>query len=220
MSSPLLDVQSLHKSFGEQKILTDLSLQLEAGQRISIQGPSGCGKSTLLRIVAGLEAPDDGTVSLSGKAANQKRRILLQPWQRNTQMVFQDLGLWPTRSVLQHVVDVRKASGLPDPQGEGEKVLKQLGLGNLLKRRPGKLSGGEARRLAFARVMALEPKLILLDEAFSSLDPDNRDQGFEILEQVQESTGAAIILVTHDPAESRKLGGTTYQMKEGKLACV
>lgn len=220
MSSPLLNVQSLHKSFGEQKILTDLNLQLEAGQRMSIQGPSGCGKSTLLRILAGLEAPDDGTIFLSGKAGNQKQRILLQPWQRSTQMVFQDLGLWPTRSVLQHVVDVRKASNLTDPKGEGEKVLKQLGLGSHLKRRPGKLSGGEARRLAFARVMALEPKLILLDEAFSSLDPDNREQGFEVLEQVLETTGAAVILVTHHPAEAERLGGSAYRMMEGKLACV
>ena len=219
MSSSLLDIQSLQKSFGDQKILNGLNLQLEAGQRISIQGPSGCGKSTLLRIIAGLEAPDDGTLSLSGKAAHQGARILLQPWQRGTQMVFQDLGLWPTRNVLQHVVDVRKASGLPNPKAEGEKVLQQLGLGSLLQRRPGKLSGGEARRLAFARVMALEPKLILLDEAFSSLDPENRDQGFEVLEQVLESTGAAVILVTHDPAEAERLGGTAYRMMEGKLAC-
>lgn len=219
MSSLLLDVSSLQKSFGEQKILHDLQLQLEVGQRMSIQGPSGCGKSTFLRLLAGLEAPDDGTIFLSGKAANQKQRILLQPWERGIQMVFQDLGLWPTRSVLQHVIDVRKASGLANPKLEGEKVLQQLGLGNHLSRRPGKLSGGEARRLAFARVMALEPKLILLDEAFSSLDHDNRNQGFDVLEQVLESTGAAVIMVTHDPVEAERLGGTAYCMMEGKLAC-
>jgi len=219
MSSPLLDVQSLHKSFGDQKILTDLSLQLNTGQRISIQGPSGCGKSTLLRILAGLEAADDGTISLTGKSANQAKRIVQQPWQRGIQMVFQDLGLWPTRTVLQHVVDVRKASGLSNPKAEGVKVLQQLGLSDFLSRRPGKLSGGEARRLAFARVMALEPKLILLDEAFSSLDPENREQGFAVLEQVLESTGAAVILVTHDPIEAERLGGTAYRMIEGKLAC-
>jgi len=219
MSSPLLSVQSLRKSFGEQCILSGLDLQLDAGQRMSIQGPSGCGKSTLLRLLAGLDAPDNGTVFLCGEAANHKQRLLLQPWQRGIQMVFQDLGLWPTRTVLQHVIDVRKASGLASPKAVGEKVLHKLGLGQLLARRPGKLSGGEARRLAFARVMALEPKLILLDEAFSSLDPDHREQGFEVLEQVLESTGAAVILVTHDPAEAARLGGTALRMKEGKLSC-
>ncbi|MFK5955440.1 MAG: ATP-binding cassette domain-containing protein [Planctomycetota bacterium] len=220
MSTPLLDVQSVHKSFASQSILAELSLQLDAGQRMSIQGPSGCGKSTLLRILAGLENADHGRIFLHDQEANRDKKILLQPWQRGIQMVFQDLGLWPTRSVLQHLVDVRKASGLPLPKAVGEKILAQLGLIEFKNRRPGKLSGGEARRLAFARVMALEPKLILLDEAFSSLDPDNREQGFEVLEQVLSATGAAVILVTHDPAEAKRLGGKAYRMMEGKLQCV
>ena len=219
MSPLLLSVQGLARSFSGRPILQDLSLELDSGQRLSIQGPSGCGKSTLLRLLSGLDAADAGTIHVSGALATEGKRIALQPWQRGIQMVFQDLGLWPTRTVLQHVTDVRKAANLSDPRGTGERVLQQLGLGDLLKRRPGNLSGGEARRLAFARVMALEPKLILLDEAFSSLDPDNREQGFQVLEQVLDDTGAAVIHVTHDPAEAERLGGRSCRLSEGGLQC-
>lgn len=219
MSPPLLDVHGLCKSFADKVILKDCAFQLDAGERLSIQGPSGCGKSTLLRLIAGLETADAGTIQIGEQAATDGNRIALAPWQRGVQMVFQDLGLWPTRKVLQHVVDVRKAAKLEDPKGVGTKILQELGLGTHLNARPGTLSGGEARRLAFARVMALEPQLILLDEAFSSLDPDSRDQGFAVLEQVLEATGAAVILVTHDPLEAERLGGRAARMQDGGLAC-
>ncbi|MHC4824185.1 MAG: ATP-binding cassette domain-containing protein [Planctomycetota bacterium] len=217
--SSLLQVQGLARSFAGNPVLRDLSLQLDAGERLSIQGPSGCGKSTLLRLLSGLDAADAGTIHVSGALATEGQRIVLQPWQRGIQMVFQDLGLWPTRSVLQHVMDVRQAAKLSDPRGVGERVLSELGLGDLLKRKPGNLSGGEARRLAFARVMALEPKLILLDEAFSSLDPKNRDQGFAVLEKVLADTGAAVIQVTHDPTEAKRLGGRSGRLLDGGLLC-
>lgn len=220
MSAPLLDVRGLHKSFADQVILKDCSFQLEAGERLSIQGPSGCGKSTLLRMIAGLEAADSGSISMAGTTATDGGKVVTPPWKRGIQMVFQDLGLWPTRKALQHVVDVRKAAGLPDPSGAGKRILTDLGLGQHLKARPGTLSGGEARRLAFARVMALEPQLILLDEAFSSLDPDSRDQGFAVLEQVLAATRAAVILVTHDPQEAERLGGRLARLQDGGLACV
>jgi iron(III) transport system ATP-binding protein len=219
MSAPLLEVQGLTKSFADRVILKDCSFELAAQERLSIQGPSGCGKSTLLRMLAGLEAADSGIIRLAGTTATEGKRTLMSPWQRGIQMVFQDLGLWPTRSVLRHVVDVRKAADLPDPAGVGKRILEDLGLGAQLKARPGTLSGGEARRLAFARVMALEPRLLLLDEAFSSLDPDSRDQGFSVLEQVLAATGAGVILVTHDPSEAERLGGRACRLLDGGLTC-
>ncbi len=219
MTTPFLSTQNLAKSYRGQAVLEKLELQIEAQQRYSIQGPSGCGKSTLLRLLAGLESPDAGTIQLEGQVASTAGKILLPPWRRKTQMVFQDLGLWPTRTVLQHVVDMRKAGQLPNPKAEGQKILAQLGLDGLEKRRPAHLSGGEARRLAFARVMAMEPKLILLDEAFSSLDAENREQGFQLLEQVIANTQAAVLLVTHDPLEAERLGGTCLHMQNGGLHC-
>jgi ABC-type Fe3+/spermidine/putrescine transport system ATPase subunit len=220
MNPPQLALSALTKSFRQRVVLDHVSLAVEAGQRFSIQGPSGTGKTTLLRIIAGLEAADSGSVWLAGKVATEGAKIKLQPWQRGVQMVFQDLGLWPTRNVLQNVMDARQAAGLPHVKEVSTQVLVALGLGDFLKRKPGKLSGGEARRLAFARALAMEPKLLLLDEPFASLDPDARHAGFELLEQVLDQTSAAVILVTHDPEEATRLGGSQLRLVDGVLACI
>ncbi|MCP4771674.1 MAG: ATP-binding cassette domain-containing protein [Planctomycetes bacterium] len=219
MTSPQLAVSQISKSFAERKVLDKVSFELEAGQRVSIQGPSGTGKTTLLRIIAGLDLPDSGKVVLNGQDATVDCKSLLQPWQRNVQLVFQDLGLWPTRTVLQNVTDARKAAGLPNVQQVAVETLTALGLQNLIKRKPAKLSGGEARRLAFARALALEPKLLLLDEPFASLDPQARHSGFDLLEQVLERSSAAVLLVTHDPEEAARLNGTQMNLSDGVLQC-
>ncbi|MDP7062039.1 MAG: ATP-binding cassette domain-containing protein, partial [Planctomycetota bacterium] len=135
------------------------------------------------------------------------------------QLVFQDLGLWPTRTVLQNVTDARKAAGLGDVQKVAEETLAALDLQDLMDRKPTKLSGGEARRLAFARALALEPKLLLLDEPFASLDPDARHSGFDLLEQVLARSSAAVLLVTHDPEEAARLNGKRMSLSEGVLQC-
>jgi len=220
MTSPQLALSALTKSFDQRVVLDHVSLAVETGQRFSIQGPSGTGKTTLLRIIAGLEAPDSGSVLLAGKIATEGGKIKLQPWQRGVQMVFQDLGLWPTRNVLQNVMDARQAAGLPNVKKVSTQVLVALGLGDFLKRKPGKLSGGEARRLAFARALAMEPQILLLDEPFASLDPDARHAGFALLEQVIGQTSAAVILVTHDPEEATRLGGTQLRLANGALSCI
>lgn len=219
MSSAQLAVSQISKSFAERKVLDKVSFELEAGQRMSIQGPSGTGKTTLLRIIAGLDSPDAGTIHIGGQVATEGSKSLLQPWQRHVQLVFQDLGLWPTRTVLQNVTDARKAAGLGNVQQVAIETLTALGLEGLLKRKPAKLSGGEARRLAFARALALEPKLLLLDEPFASLDPEARQSGFDLLEQVLERSSAAVLLVTHDPEEAARLNGTQMNLTEGVLQC-
>jgi ABC-type Fe3+/spermidine/putrescine transport system ATPase subunit len=220
MTTPLLETSALTKSFAQRAVLNAVSFTLASGQRLSIQGPSGTGKTTLLRILAGLETPDSGSVLLQGKTATEGQQIKLQPWQRGVQMVFQDLGLWPTRTVLQNVMDARKAAGLANVKESSVQTLTALGLADFLKRKPGTLSGGEARRLAFARALAMEPKLLLLDEPFASLDPDARQAGFALLDQVLEQTSAAVILVTHDAEEAARLGGTAMRMQDGALQCI
>jgi ABC-type sugar transport system ATPase subunit len=219
MTLPQLAVSQVTKSFAERKVLDNVSLELEVGQRMSIQGPSGTGKTTLLRIIAGLDVPDSGKITIGGKQATDDKKCLLQPWQRNVQLVFQDLGLWPTRTVLQNVTDARKAAGLPNVVQAATETLTALGLQDLLHRKPAKLSGGEARRLAFARALALEPKLLLLDEPFASLDPEARQNGFDLLEKVLERSAAAVLLVTHDPEEAARLNGTQMHLAEGVLQC-
>ncbi len=220
MTESLLEISALTKAFDDRKVLDSMGLAVAAGERLSIQGPSGTGKTTLLRIIAGLDSADSGCVTIAGKLATDGQSIKMPPWKRGVQLVFQDLGLWPTRTVLQNVTDARKAAGLGEVKQASLDALEALGLADHLSRKPGTLSGGEARRLAFARALAMEPKLLLLDEPFASLDPEARQAGFDLLECVLERTSAAVILVTHDDHEAALLGGTSNRLHQGVLQCV
>ncbi len=219
-TNPALTVHRLSKSFEADKpLLQNLELQLSAGQRLSIRGKSGCGKSTLLRIVAGLESADSGEIVIGGTIAMKDGRQLLQPWQRQVQMVFQDLGLWPTRTVLQNVSDPLRAAGMGKSEAKerATRALQQLGLQDHQNKRPATLSGGEGRRLALARALVSDPALLLLDEPFTSLDPETREHCAELLQDALQHSRAAVILVTHDPQEAERLGGDCVHMKMGGL---
>jgi sulfonate transport system ATP-binding protein len=203
MTHPILNIQQLCKSFGEQSVLHGLDMQLEAGQRIAILGESGCGKSTLLRVISGLEEYNSGQVTLE-----HPRRCL---------MVFQDLGLWPSHTSMQQLIMAAKASKIDDAAAKAERLLEQLQISHIADRKPATLSGGEARRLAFARVLICQPKLILLDEAFSSLDADNRQQGIELLQEVLALSSAAVIMVTHNQDDATQLDFPIFDLVGGQL---
>ncbi len=216
---PLLEIRGLAWSAGGQPVLRELELHLEEGARLTVAGRSGAGKTSLLRLVAGLERPAAGEILLAGRRASAPGRVLLAPWRRGVQMVFQDLGLWPGRSVLANVRDALRAAGRSrrEATARAREVLERLGLGALLERRPATLSGGEARRLALARALALEPRLLLLDEPFASLDPLARTEGLGFLEEILARTQAGVLLVTHEPEEARALGGELAVLRDGRL---
>ena len=203
MTHPILNIQQLCKSFGEQSVLSGLDMQLKAGQRIAILGESGCGKSTLLRVISGLEEYDSGQVTLE-----HPRRCL---------MVFQDLGLWPSHTSMQQLIMAAKASKVDDAATKAARLLEQLQISHIADRKPATISGGEARRLAFARVLICQPKLILLDEAFSSLDSDNRQKGIELLQEVLALSSAAVIMVTHNQDDATQLGFPVFDLVGGQL---
>jgi len=219
MSPPLLELRGLGRRFGARDVLADAALTLEAGRRLTVAGVSGSGKTTLLRLIAGLDAPDAGEILLEGETASRRKRIVLPPWKRGVQMVFQNGALWPTRTVLAHLLDVLRAQGRRgDLAGQARAVLERLGLGALTARKPATLSGGERRRLALGRALVLQPRLLLLDEPFASLDPVARESGLAFLEDVLTESRAAVILVTHEPSEARSLGGEVVFLVEGRLS--
>ncbi|MFQ5749597.1 MAG: ATP-binding cassette domain-containing protein [Planctomycetota bacterium] len=219
MSSPLLELRGLRRGFGARKVLEEADLALEAGARLTVAGVSGSGKTTLLRLIAGLDPPEAGEILLEGETASRPGRIVLPPWKRGVQMVFQNGALWPTRTVLAHLLDVQRAQGWRgDLAGNARAVLDRLGLGELAARRPATLSGGERRRLALGRALVLQPRLLLLDEPFASLDPVARESGLAFLEDVLAESRAAVILVTHEPSEARSLGGEVVFLAAGRLS--
>ena len=215
MTEPLVQLKNIHKGFAEQKVLRGLSLSIQAEERVSILGRSGCGKTTLLRILAGLETPDEGQLLLHGNAA-----LKLPPWQRGIQFVFQDLGLWPTRTAFQNVYDALRAQkkNKVTAKEEAMEALSRVSLKEHAQKYPAQLSGGEARRLAFARALALRPELLLLDEPYSSLDETSKTQSQEWLQKILGESKVSVLLVTHTLAEAEQLGGRVMQLKDGVLS--
>jgi len=203
MTKTILAINQLDKAFAGKSVLNKLDLQLNASQRVAILGESGCGKSTLLRIIASLESADSGTVELQNPS--------------RCQMVFQDLGLWPSHTALQQLLMAAKSSNISEPKSAAINLLESLGIQHIADRKPANLSGGEARRLAFARVLICSPELILLDEAFSSLDSKSRMQGIKLLKAVLELTSAAVIMVTHNEDDAQQLDFPIYDMVGGHL---
>lgn len=183
MSGVSLKFDSLARRLGGRDVLRGLSFEVEAGEWLALLGPSGAGKTTLLRLVAGLERPDAGRILFGGRDM-----AAVAPRDRNVGLVFQDLALWPYLTAEEHLRDVA-----PDAVS----LLERFGLRGLEKKRPHELSGGERQRLALARAVAHNPKVLLLDEPFSSLDPILRRSLADVLADLHRERGLTTIYVSH-----------------------
>jgi ABC-type sulfate/molybdate transport systems ATPase subunit len=206
---------------GGRRVLGPLDLALPQGSWTVIVGPSGCGKTTLLRLVAGLERPSAGTLLLAGRRASADGRILVQPEQRSIGFVFQGAGagLWPhlsARATLEFVLACRRV-GRAERRARAAELLEQVGLSSLAERRPGELSGGEAQRLALARALAAEPRLLLLDEPLGALDLPLRATLAELLAGIHARLAPTILYVTHDPREVAGYATRTLELRAGRL---
>ena len=214
-----VEVRNLAKGYGGIPVLRGLDFTVFPGERVAILGPSGSGKSTLLRLVAGFEAPDEGEILLEEKTVSAPGRILVPPWERGVGMVFQDLALWPHLTAAEHLDFVLEARGLPREERKKaiREMLSLMDLSGKEDRRPGELSGGERQRLALARALVTRPRVLLLDEPLSSLDPLlNRRLRREIL-RLHRLFGFPLLLVTHRPEEARDLGERALILHRGRF---
>lgn len=203
-----------------QAAVKGVNLEVGQGEVFTLLGPSGSGKTTILRIIAGLENPDSGEVCLSGRSVFLgDRRINIPPHQRDLGMVFQSYAIWPHLTVEQNIGFPLKGRGLPKSEinDRVEHFIELVGLSGLAKRPGPLLSGGQQQRVALARALVTEPKLLLLDEPFNSLDAKLREQMRVELKQLQERLNLAVILVTHDQSESLALSHRMGVLNEGVL---
>ncbi|MGC3994926.1 MAG: ABC transporter ATP-binding protein [Propionicimonas sp.] len=199
---PTLSARSLSRSFGDVVALDQVSLDIPAGQSVSVMGPSGSGKSTLLHCLAGILRPDSGEVSLgdepvslSSDAARSRLRL------ERMGFVFQDGQLLPELNALENVALPLLLQGVARAEALGRSagVLARLGLSGLEKRRPGELSGGQAHRVAIARALVGNPAVVMADEPTGALDQATGAETMRVLVAATRAVGASLVVVTHDP---------------------
>lgn len=218
----LVELRGIAKRFGDRWVLADLDLEIAAAERLAIVGPSGSGKSTLLGLIAGLGAPDAGEVWIAGTQASRPGRVLVPPHARGIGFVFQSAALWPHLSAAQNIAfALAGRRPKPDRRERDRRVaelLDELGLSGMGGRYPDQLSGGEARRVALARALAIAPRLLLLDEPVTNVDAGRKAQLLELILRSAEHSGAALVMVTHDMGEAAAVAGRRLRIEAGRLA--
>ncbi len=209
-----VSLQDLSRSFGTTRALDGLSLEIAPGELVALLGPSGCGKTTALRIVAGFESADTGAVLIDGKDISS-----VSAARRDMGMVFQSYSLFPNMNALDNVafgLRMRKQGSAQRRKRAGE-LLDTVGLGPQAQQYPHQLSGGQQQRVALARALAIEPRVLLLDEPLSALDAKVRLQLREQIRTLQQRLGITTLFVTHDQEEALSMADRVGVMLQGKL---
>jgi putative spermidine/putrescine transport system ATP-binding protein len=209
-----VSLTGLSRSFGPVRALDGLSLDIAPGELVALLGPSGCGKTTALRILAGFESADAGSVSVDG---NDVSRI--PPAKRDMGMVFQSYSLFPNMTALDNVgfglrMRGQRTAGRNRRAGE---LLDMVGLTDQARKYPHQMSGGQQQRVALARALAIEPRVLLLDEPLSALDAKVRLQLREQIRVLQQRLGTTTLFVTHDQEEALSMADRVGVMKDGRL---
>lgn len=223
MSGAFLSVHGLRKRYRGVGGVADVSLEVDAGECVAVTGPSGSGKTTLLRIVAGLEIPDAGDVWLDGEQVAAPGRSLIPANRRRVGFVFQDLALWPHLTVTGNLAFVAGSTGVRRAERPAviDAALRRCHVDPALDRRyPHELSGGEQQRVAVARALVGSPRVLLLDEPFSSLDRELRRRLRDELAQLRRALGITTVFVTHDAEDAVPLADRLLVMRDGVLHAV
>jgi iron(III) transport system ATP-binding protein len=215
--TPVLSLHTISKSFQPGvPVLEDVSLQVETGKMICVLGPSGCGKTTLLRLIAGFEEPTEGEIYLIKRLVSHPG-LVVPPEKRHIGMVFQDYALFPHMTVAQNVQFGLFRWPLAWRRARLVEMLQLVGLEDMARRYPHELSGGQQQRVALARALAPSPQLLLLDEPFSSLDINLRQQLREEVQDILRRAQITTLLVTHDQEEALSLADALAVIEQGHV---
>lgn len=212
----MLKINQLSKHFKSKKVLHDVSLHVGQGEIVSLLGRSGSGKSTLLNLIAGFERPDEGTISVEGRVQSSSNTFV-DPSERSIGFVFQNYALFPHLSVSENIGFGIAHLSKPERNERVEKLLSLINLDGYGEKYPDTLSGGEQQRVALARVLAIEPSVILLDEPFSNIDTVLKTSIRNDLITILRSSKATAVFVTHDPHEAMAISDRIAYIDEGTI---
>ncbi len=211
-----LTLEQVSHAYGAVEAVRDVSLALAPGELVCLLGPSGCGKTTVLRVTAGLEELQKGRVLIDGRVVADGR-LRESPESRNVGLMFQDYALFPHLSAADNVEFGLRRLTSANRRARAAEALEQVGMGGQAKAFPHTLSGGQQQRVALARALAPEPYIMLLDEPFSGLDVRLRNQIRDDALHVLKSSGAATLMVTHDPEEAMFMADRIAVMRDGRI---
>ncbi|WP_416326278.1 ABC transporter ATP-binding protein [[Eubacterium] hominis] len=209
-----LIVKDLYKNYDDKDILKHISFDVKEGEFLSVLGPSGCGKTTLLRILIGLEKQTSGTILMDDEDISH-----LKPDERGMGIIFQNYALFPNMNVLENVEYALKLH--EDTKKKSREIalttLEAIGMKDQINKRPSQLSGGQQQRVAIARTLALNPKIVLLDEPISALDVSMREVMKKELKEIQKKFNSTMIFITHEQEEAFYLSDRIMVMSEGNI---
>lgn len=214
----MLSARGITKSYGSLQVLKGIDLEIREGEIISVTGESGAGKSTLLHVISSLDTPDNGSVSISGREISKLNRKEMAAFRNNEiGFIFQFHNLLPEFSALENVcipgmLGNRKWS---DVKEKAQKHLEYLGLGSRLEHKPSELSGGEQQRVAVARALVNDPKIVFADEPSGNLDSKNAEELHKLFFELREQFGQTFVIVTHN-RELAKMADRRVEMRDGK----
>lgn len=216
-TAPHIRMRHIRKTFGGGQIVAcdDISLDIDSTDFVVLLGPSGCGKTTTLRCLAGLEQPDSGTIHIGDKEVTNEK-----PKDRDLAFVFQSIALFPHMTVRKNIsfgLDMISDFSTDEKTQRVERVAAMLGIEQMLDRKPAELSGGQQQRVSLGRAMVMEPEAFLLDEPFSALDANLRDQMRVEVKQLQRELETAMVFVTHDQEEAMTLGDKIVVMDNATI---
>ena len=222
MSAAAVAIRNVTKRFGSHQALDDVTVDVLTAESVVILGPSGCGKTTFLRLMAGLEVPDTGEISLAGRRVAEAGRNLVPPYRRQLGFVFQDLALWPHLTVRRNLQFVLESLNMPRAERTRRihDAVTLVRIGAFTERYPHELSGGEQQRVALARALVGSPRILLLDEPLSSLDAELRAAMRSELARLQRSLALSTVYVTHDREDAAVLADRIIEMRAGRIVAV
>jgi len=218
MSDPLLRVDDLHKSYGDETVLRGIDFELETGDVEVLSGPSGSGKSTLLRCVNRLTEPDSGTIYLDGERVSGPDTDV-NALRRQVGMVFQDFNLFLHLTAAENItLGLRRVKGLGKAEARERAMehLERVGLANQASSYPAELSGGQKQRVGIARALAMDPKLMLFDEPTSALDPELVGEVTSVMRELADE-GMTMLVVTHEMGFAREAASRMMFLDQGKI---
>jgi len=219
MHEPLLAIQGLRKSFGDNEVLKGIDLQVTAGEVIAIIGKSGSGKSTLLRCINGLETFQAGTLTVDRQALLHHDAHAMRALRQKVGMIFQSFNLFPHLKVGQNIMlapGLVKQQDKASAESKARQLLDRVGLAEKFDAWPDQLSGGQQQRVAIARALAMEPQILLCDEITSALDPELVGEVLLVVERLAEE-GMTLLMVTHEMNFARKVADRVIFMHQGRV---